>query len=508
MAKKRDDSDVLRMTPGRLADAIAREADVLARAGLRLRALAVFVGREPLDDLAGGARELADEAMDLSAQVRVGGVVIVAHADQVERPELPLFEQPQPRAVRGIDERTAEDPAEAEKPAEDRSDEVTRWILPVHNDRDSSALPYEAYDPGTKRVRFTVLAHNIVQAKSFCVAVDPPGWEYTDLKPPRKGRKHLVDPVYDAIAWDKDRPPVPQPNGTMGHSLGALAATAGADPDTMPVVIETDLGKILEAESEADAEEQQETDDAYTRRLDALPTFRVAVCTPEGLELEAGYLKARDEYEATDFARSQHPAGYGLRVRPLAITDDDCPPHAPHVPQFPSDYTADDEHRADRYTRGMPDCPADAGLRNLIARWRERQAVGDTEPRWGEWAEFAVELADGAKVAVTYEPRSFGDHLEFHGPMTGTGYRSYFLRDDDRGGSLAEFAQAAAREVHDESLKAQAKELKRLAREAKAKAKEEVKVERGRKSFARKVRAGDRAAQIRVESQQPMEATP
>lgn len=110
-----------------------------------------------------------------------------------------------------------------------------------------------------------------------------------------------------------------------------------------------------------------------------------------------------------------------------------CPDHP--------DWTAQEEASVARYLAdpvilnhpiALPVWQAkDAALR----RWRERQRAGDTTPRVQEWGEWLLELPDGTKVAVVWDPLWFhatpgeGVHVEFHGEISKTGYLSSFPTD-------------------------------------------------------------------------------
>lgn len=153
------------------------------------------------------------------------------------------------------------------------------------------------------------------------------------------------------------------------------------------------------------------------------------------------------------------------------------------------DWTAEEEARLVGET-----APYAEPKRRRIAAWRERQARGDDEPRWGEWSEFRVTLADGRPVAVRYDPRTTSGvgHLDMHGPMTSTGYRSHHMtprerdtlaggkdytpRDAKPGETLAQYAERFARECAAENAKEQAQAEKRARREAK-KAEKEAKAQ-------------------------------
>jgi hypothetical protein len=152
-------------------------------------------------------------------------------------------------------------------------------------------------------------------------------------------------------------------------------------------------------------------------------------------------------------------------------------PARPGPSRRQSDHTSQTEARlADRrfYAGGPYD-----EQRAQIAAWRERQAAGDTEPRWGEWSEFTITLADGSDVDVVHDPHwkardpghRGGMHLDYHGPLSETGYRSHFVgygEDGERAAKmgLREYAELAAREIDEPKDKARRRKGRKEAKPA------------------------------------------
>jgi hypothetical protein len=121
------------------------------------------------------------------------------------------------------------------------------------------------------------------------------------------------------------------------------------------------------------------------------------------------------------------------------------------------------------------DCEYDREATERLIDWIRRERTGDTAPGWFRRSEFSVQLEDGTEIRCVYMPGwSLGSigSLSLYGPMTGTGFRSDFPREDvaDKQ-TLLDYATTLARTCHAERLKAEARAAKTATRKPRSKSK-------------------------------------
>jgi ParB/RepB/Spo0J family partition protein len=110
----------------------------------------------------------------------------------------------------------------------------------------------------------------------------------------------------------------------------------------------------------------------------------------------------------------------------------------------------------ERYNSEARTDPYSLNEAEAISAWRTRQEEGDIAPRWGEWSEFEVILKNGKSVTALYRPVKTGrtEWLEYHGPISSTGYYSQPINrgDDVPDIALFEFASNCADEIYSKHL--------------------------------------------------------
>ena len=191
---------------------------------------------------------------------------------------------------------------------------------------------------------------------------------------------------------------------------------------------------------------------------EAVKPFKLYECVFREKLLPPLVIEAPGLRSALDFAHAIHPAGTRFEV---IEAQDQSQRHTAKVWPSDFDHIAEEEkryagHRESYYVKA----------REQIAAWRERQAAGDLKPDWRVLCVFDVALDDGLPVRVKHKPGDVPGHsrrLEFHGPVSETGYRSHhvIVGEVKKSETLLDFARRKAREFHGELVEENAKKLKK-----------------------------------------------
>lgn len=288
----------------------------------------------------------------------------------------------------------------------------------------------------------------------------------------------LSDPPQPATETTPGGPGGDGSGGAGGDIVDAEYSTAlvptgqhGAGEEVAAVPAAVPLSLPAASAAEPPTWHRLRIDDAFETEVD-IPTAVIDTLKAAGVET-CGSLAAK-LVEGESFGLAEKHVEYLRRAIEQLSEDDERPVvltsegNADADASDAEDDGSRDPSAAARWERMFARDPAaystpgDERRRKKIADFRARQAAGEGHdaPRWGLWSEFAVKLATGEEIAVSYEPADFetdelfADHFEFFGEsISKTGYRSHyenFTKKSPRpsGESLVEWAREFAESLY------------------------------------------------------------